>query len=141
MFDIGGQEFILLVILALLVFGPRRLPKIGRTFGQMMGQARAAVRDFRGNLEREVAFDEMKQAAAQVEGLRRETSEMAREFAGIGAPPPADPQRRLREVRRGGEAAAGAARGVARDEPAPPAAGAGADGDAPAAPADEPAGR
>jgi sec-independent protein translocase protein TatB len=75
MFDVGGPEFLLLVVLALIVFGPRRLPQLARTLGSFVGQARGAVRDFRGTLEREVALDDVRQVSDEVEGIRRDLRE------------------------------------------------------------------
>jgi sec-independent protein translocase protein TatB len=60
--SIGGPEVILLFIAALLLFGPRRLPEIGRTLGKAMADFRRATNDFRTNLEREVRMDELKDA-------------------------------------------------------------------------------
>ena len=106
MFDIGGPEFLFLVVLALLVFGPRRLPQIGRQLGGFMAQVRSAVRDFRGNLEREVALEEMKSAAEEMKALGTEARGVAEDLTGIGPPPPADPVRRLRARERSGAAPA-----------------------------------
>ena len=118
MFDIGGGEFLMLVVLGLLVFGPRRLPQIGRQFGGWVAQMRRAMNDFRGTLEREVALDDVRKAARQVEGLTSDARRMTQDLVGgIGAPPPADPQRRLRVSRppapaaSPGETPAGAASG------------------------------
>jgi sec-independent protein translocase protein TatA len=52
--SIGGSEVILLFILALLIFGPRKLPEIGRTLGKAMADFRRATNDFKANLERAV---------------------------------------------------------------------------------------
>jgi sec-independent protein translocase protein TatB len=60
--SIGGPEVILLFIAALLLFGPRRLPEIGRTLGKTVAGFRRATNDFRMNLEREVRMDELKDA-------------------------------------------------------------------------------
>ena len=60
--SIGGPEVILLFIAALLLFGPRRLPEIGRTLGKTVADFRRATNDFRANLEREVQMDELKDA-------------------------------------------------------------------------------
>ena len=60
--SIGGPEVILLFIAALLLFGPRRLPEIGRTLGKTVADFRRATNDFRMNLEREVRMDELKDA-------------------------------------------------------------------------------
>ena len=69
--SIGGPEVILLFIAALLLFGPRRLPEIGRTLGKTMADFRRATTDFRMNLEREVRVDEIKNAVGPIDGLPR----------------------------------------------------------------------
>jgi Tat protein translocase TatB subunit len=57
---IGGSEVILILGLALLIFGPRKLPEIGKTLGRTMSQLRRAATDFRMDLEREVRVDEIR---------------------------------------------------------------------------------
>ncbi len=47
MFDIGFQELILILVVALLVFGPRRLPELGRALGRAMREFRRATEEFR----------------------------------------------------------------------------------------------
>lgn len=106
MFDVGGPEFLFLVVLALLVFGPRRLPQIGRTVGDLMAQMRHAVRDFKGNIEREVALEDVRRAADQVKELRKEARDTVADLSGVGPPPPADPTRVLRQSRATDDSAA-----------------------------------
>jgi Tat protein translocase TatB subunit len=65
--SIGGPEVILLFIAALLLFGPRRLPEIGRTLGKTIADFRRATNDFRANLEREVRMEELKDAIRPIE--------------------------------------------------------------------------
>lgn len=69
--SIGGSEVILLFILALLIFGPRRLPEIGRTLGKAMADFRRATNDFKSNLEREVQLDSLKEATRSIESAPR----------------------------------------------------------------------
>lgn len=69
--SIGGPEVILLFIAALLLFGPRRLPEIGRTIGKTVADFRRATNDFRSNLEREVRVEELKEAIRPIETLPR----------------------------------------------------------------------
>lgn len=57
--SIGGPELILIFIVALLVFGPRRLPEIGRKVGGVVRDLRRATTDFRSNLEQEIGVDPM----------------------------------------------------------------------------------
>ena len=58
--SIGGTELLLIMVVALLVFGPRKLPKLGRTIGKAMGEFRRASNDFRSSLEREINAEKPK---------------------------------------------------------------------------------
>ena len=51
MFDIGLQELLLIGVLALLVFGPSKLPELGRMFGRAMREFRRASDEFRSTVE------------------------------------------------------------------------------------------
>lgn len=48
------QELIVIFIVALLVFGPKRLPELGRAIGKTVGQIRNAISDVKGEVEREI---------------------------------------------------------------------------------------
>jgi Tat protein translocase TatB subunit len=136
MFDIGGPELFFLLILALLIFGPRRLPQIGKQLGGFVAQMRHAMRDMQGTLEREVALEDVKGAIGEVKGIQRDATAIARELAGFGPPPYVDPNRR-RDLPPGGPPA-GAPPAAADGDPGAPAAPdappAGAAGSGPAAP-------
>lgn len=69
--SIGGPEVLLLFIVALLLFGPRRLPEIGRTLGKTIADFKRATTDFRMNLEREVQLDAIKDAVRPIENAPR----------------------------------------------------------------------
>jgi len=69
--SLGGPEVIFLFILALLLFGPRRLPEIGRTLGKTMADFRRATTDFKVSLEREVDLESLKDAKRTVEAVPR----------------------------------------------------------------------
>jgi Tat protein translocase TatB subunit len=56
--SLGGPELLLILVIALLVLGPRKLPQLGRTIGKAMGEFRRASTDFRSTLEREIEADE-----------------------------------------------------------------------------------
>jgi TatA/E family protein of Tat protein translocase len=51
MFDIGLQEMLVIGVIALLVFGPSRLPELGRMFGRAMREFRRASDEFRSTVE------------------------------------------------------------------------------------------
>lgn len=55
MFEVGFSELLLIMVLALLVLGPQRLPKVVSQVGRWMGRARAMARQFREQLEIEAA--------------------------------------------------------------------------------------
>jgi len=61
--SLGFQEMILIFIIALIVFGPKRLPEIGRTIGKALGEFKKATDDFKSTIEREVHVEELKQLA------------------------------------------------------------------------------
>ena len=51
MFDIGLQEMLIIGVIALLVFGPSKLPELGRMFGRAMREFRRASEEFRSTVE------------------------------------------------------------------------------------------
>lgn len=62
--SLGFPEMILIFIVALIVFGPKRLPDIGRTIGKALGEFKKATDDFKSTIEREVRVEELKQLAS-----------------------------------------------------------------------------
>ena len=57
MFDIGFSEILVIFILALIVLGPEKLPRVVREVGRWVGRARAMARQFQEQLEEEVDND------------------------------------------------------------------------------------
>src|SRR5579863_9786795 len=79
MANIGMADTIILMILALVVFGPRRLPQIGRQIGKLMYEFRKASNDFKFQMEEELRQSE--------EADRRKKEEEARQRAQAAAQP------------------------------------------------------
>ncbi len=52
--SLGMQEILFILALALLIFGPKKLPEIGKTLGRGLGEFRKATTDLKRSLEREV---------------------------------------------------------------------------------------
>jgi TatA/E family protein of Tat protein translocase len=61
--SIGAPELILIFIVALLVFGPRKLPELGRALGKGISEFRKATNDLKVTLEREVAEEDIAKGA------------------------------------------------------------------------------
>ena len=61
MFDVGFQELTLIGVIALIVVGPERLPKMARTLGLWMGKVRYYVGQVKSDIEREVRAQELKE--------------------------------------------------------------------------------
>jgi len=70
--SISGPELLMILILGLLLFGPRKLPQIGRTVGKAFSEFRRATTDFKMNLEREVEESGIKEVAQEVDQTVRE---------------------------------------------------------------------
>jgi sec-independent protein translocase protein TatA len=60
---LGGPELFLILVVALIVFGPRKLPEMGRSLGRMMAEFRKASSDFQRTIEEEVDADRARNAA------------------------------------------------------------------------------
>ncbi|MBS1159221.1 MAG: tatB [Proteobacteria bacterium] len=72
MFDIGFSELIVIGIVALVVIGPERLPKVARTLGLLLGRAQRYVSDVKSDISREMQLDELKKLQSQVTDSARE---------------------------------------------------------------------
>ncbi len=71
---IGGWEVILVLLLALLLFGPRKLPELGRTFGRTLAQLRRAATEFRTDLEKEIRVEELQDAGQGLKAVHRDVA-------------------------------------------------------------------
>jgi TatA/E family protein of Tat protein translocase len=78
---LGGPELLLILVIALIVFGPRKLPEIGKSLGKMMVEFRRASNDFKRTIEEEVEADKMRSAL-----------ELPRSEPPAPVPPPAAPE-------------------------------------------------
>lgn len=65
--SLGVPELLLIFAVILIVFGPRRIPEIGRTLGKALGEFRKATDDFKSTIEREVRLEELKKVTPTME--------------------------------------------------------------------------
>jgi sec-independent protein translocase protein TatB len=61
MFDVSSSEFLLVMVIALVVIGPKDLPKVLRFVGKWMGKARAVAAQFRSGLDDMVRQSELEE--------------------------------------------------------------------------------
>jgi len=94
MFDIGFWELLVIGVVALLVIGPERLPKVARTTGLWVGRARRFVATVKADIDREIAADELKKVLrkqAESSGLH-DIIEETRHSIGSEPSPPRKPE-------------------------------------------------
>ena len=92
MFGIGSTELLVILVVALLVLGPKNLPKIAHTLGRAMGEFRRVSTEFQRTLNTEIAVEEeaekakarkaaagaeTEKAAAQVKNAETDTENKA----------------------------------------------------------------
>jgi len=72
MFDVGFSELVVIALVALIVIGPERLPKVARTVGILLGRLQRYVNDVKSDINREIQLDELKQLQEQVASQTRD---------------------------------------------------------------------
>ncbi|WP_114649935.1 Sec-independent protein translocase protein TatB [Pseudothauera hydrothermalis] len=72
MFDFGFSELLLIAVVALIVVGPERLPKVARTAGHLLGRLQRYVSDVKADIQREMQLEELKKLQQQVAQQARE---------------------------------------------------------------------
>ena len=67
MFDFSLSELMLIMVVALIVIGPERLPKVARTLGHLWGRAQRYVNGVKADIERDMAVEEFRQLQQKVQ--------------------------------------------------------------------------
>lgn len=73
MFDFSFGELAIIAVVALVVLGPERLPRVARTAGHLLGRARSYANQVKADIDREVQMDELRK-------LQQQAQEAARSF-------------------------------------------------------------
>jgi sec-independent protein translocase protein TatB len=72
MFDVGFSEIVVIAVVALIVIGPERLPKVARTLGHMFGRLQRYVNEVKADINREMEFDELRKLKTEVQSAARD---------------------------------------------------------------------
>jgi len=63
--SIGMPELIIIFVIALIIFGPRKLPELGRSLGKSLAEFKKASNELRNTLEEEIRIEEQKEAVSK----------------------------------------------------------------------------
>lgn len=86
MFDIGFSELIVIGLVALVVIGPERLPRVARTAGHLLGRLQRYVSDVKSDIQREMQIEDLKKLQQQVaESARQLESNVREQMGSVGA--------------------------------------------------------
>ena len=72
MIDIGLSKMALVGVVALIVIGPEKLPRVARTVGTLLGKAQRYVSDVKAEVNRSMELDELKKMKETVESAARD---------------------------------------------------------------------
>ncbi len=67
MFDVGFSELMVIGVVALLVIGPEKLPRVAKMVGALLGRAQRYVNDVKADINREIELDELKKIQTTVQ--------------------------------------------------------------------------
>jgi sec-independent protein translocase protein TatB len=73
MFDIGWSELLVIAVVAIVVVGPKDLPRLMRTFGHYAGKLRRAAADFQRQFEEAMRDTKIEEVKKAIESVRDET--------------------------------------------------------------------
>ncbi len=71
MFDFSFGEMAIVAVVALVVLGPEKLPKVARTVGHLLGRARTYANQVKADIDREVQMDELRKLQQQAQDAAR----------------------------------------------------------------------
>ena len=64
--SIGMPELVIILVIALIIFGPRKLPELGRSLGRSIGEFKKASNELRSTLEEEIRLEEQRDQRASL---------------------------------------------------------------------------
>jgi sec-independent protein translocase protein TatB len=82
MFDIGFSELLVIGVVALIVIGPERLPKVARTAGSLLGRLNRYVSQVKQDVERDIHLEELRKAQKDMQATAQRFEIVAEETGG-----------------------------------------------------------
>jgi len=77
LFDVGFSELVVIAVIALIVIGPEKLPKVARAVGAITGRLQRYVSSIKADIEREMQLEELQKLQQEI---RRNASEVQTEL-------------------------------------------------------------
>src|SRR4030095_1297015 len=65
--SLGFPELMIIMVIALIIFGPRKLPELGRSLGKSLGEFKKASNELKSTLEEEIRMEEVKEERKKIE--------------------------------------------------------------------------
>ncbi len=84
MFDVGFSELMVIALVALIVIGPERLPRVARMAGHLLGRLQRYVSDVKADINREIQIEELQKAQQDIqESVRSMEQSVRRELGSV----------------------------------------------------------
>lgn len=98
MFDVSFSELLLIGVIALIVIGPERLPKVARTIGHLVGRAQRYVSDVKTDIQREIELDSLTDLKSQMEDAAKSVKSSMEDASASLRKPLDDAQQALKDA-------------------------------------------
>ena len=106
MFDISFSELLIIGVVALLVLGPERLPRVARTVGHLFGRAQRYMNDVKSDIQREIDLEDISDIKKQMEDASSSIKQSVNQFGNQIKNPLAEAKEAIKSLEKETEKAA-----------------------------------